>query len=317
MSSIIKRSASFDPYLLGVAAGAICACGYTGANICLRWVAVECDPIFVSFIKAIPIAFLSGVAVVWQMCFGRISISNRRWIVWLLLTGLMMQLAGNVAFQWALGQIGLALTVPLCMGMLLIGSALFGRVWLGERITSRSSWAILLLLAATTILSFSVSENAAFLRNLPASQMSVWFLACGIVAGCLSGLAFAIGGVAIRRALDDGIALVVPLSIISITGVVVLGVWSLFLGDSMARDVDWNDLSTMFLAGIFNAIAFYALGRALQLLPLLQANLMNVSQVMMCAVAGMVLFDEPLGFAQITGITLTVIGLLFIHRSEA
>jgi drug/metabolite transporter (DMT)-like permease len=47
---------------------------------------------------------------------------------------------------------------------------------------------------------------------------------------------------------------------------------------------------------------------------LVHANLLNASQVALGAMAGVVLFDEPRNAWLVTGIVLTVLGILFTGR---
>ena len=71
--------------------------------------------------------------------------------------GTFAQLGGNGCFQWSLGQVGLALTVPVCSGTMIIAAAILGRVWLKEGVTPRSAIAIVLLITAIAILSFGAT----------------------------------------------------------------------------------------------------------------------------------------------------------------
>ena len=90
----------------------------------------------------------------------------------------LTQLVGNVAFQWALGQIDLALTVPLSMGMLLIGSAVLARLGLAGPIPPRSAAAMLLLVCSITVLTWlptRVRQRFATSARLPSGGLAaVW-----------------------------------------------------------------------------------------------------------------------------------------------
>lgn len=151
-----------DPLLLGTLYGGASALGYTAANICLRQVALDADPVWVSCIKAVPVATVASCIVASGLWRGLTMFPPPRQIVLLLLSAVFMQLAGNVAFQWALGNIGLAVTVPLSFGCMLLGVAVLGRLWLLEPITPRSALAILVLLASITVLSFAANTGGEF-----------------------------------------------------------------------------------------------------------------------------------------------------------
>ena len=56
------------------------------------------------------------------------------------------QFGGNVMFQWSLGVIGIALTVPLCMGAIILCSALLGRIFVNESVTPGALVSMLILI---------------------------------------------------------------------------------------------------------------------------------------------------------------------------
>jgi multidrug transporter EmrE-like cation transporter len=72
----------------------------------------------------------------------------------------------------------------------------------------------------------------------------------------------------------------------------------------------------MFVSGSLNFTAFVALAASLKSLPVVAVNLINASQVAMAAVAGIVLFSEPLTMMLVGGIALTFValGILAGHR---
>ena len=222
---------------------------------------------------------------------GQQALPPRRVVPVLVAAGLFMQLAGNVSFQWALGEIGLAVTVPLVFGALIIGGAVCGRVVLSEGITSRSAVAMLLLIVAVTLLSVGAEQaNAAVALGGP-SQRIIVALACG--AACLAGLAYAVCNVVIRRVATGSAPLSGTLLILSTTGFISLGVLTFArIGPAGIAATTLEQWGVMIAAGVFNAVAFFSLGRALQIISIVHANTLNASQVAMCAVAGIVLFDE-------------------------
>src|SRR5690606_6164154 len=114
-----------DPHLFGVVCGLVAALGYTASNICLRSVA-HCDPIFVSFMKAIPTVVLIGPMLVWRMMKGQGILTSPSPLFWLLVAGLVGQLCGNVVFQWSLSIVGMGLTGALCFGTMISSAAVLG-----------------------------------------------------------------------------------------------------------------------------------------------------------------------------------------------
>ena len=71
----------------------------------------------------------------------------------------------------------------------------------------------------------------------------------------------------------------------------------------------------MLMAGVFNYIAFIALTKALEIATVFFVNALSTCQVMMAAVAGIVLFGEPATVELFIGIVLITIGLLSMRPS--
>ena len=299
-----------NPLLVGVAFGIVSALGYTAANICLREVAGRCDAVFVSFVRAIPIALGAAVFVAWNTAAGVRIVTSRGQLGRLVATALFMQFAGNVAFQWALGQIGLAITVPLMFGSLIIGSAILGRLFLAERLTARSSLSMFTLIAAIIVLGLASNQGGNSLGNDP--SLTPFLLVGAAAAACSAGLGYASGNVVMRQAMHQGMTLSATLMIVGITGVVSLGALSYCRSGYQFPQPARGDLLTILAAGVFNAVAFSALGRSLQLLPVLHVNILNASQVAMAAICGMIIFGEPSGLGQFLGIALTLTGLMLM-----
>ena len=92
---------------------------------------------------------------------------------------------------------------------------------------------------------------------------------------------------------------------------------TVFLGSAAVVRVGWQglaatapaDLGVMLLGGACNAVAFYALGLGLAKLPVVYVNVVNGSQAAIAAVAGVVLFAEPLSTELAVGVVLTVLGI--------
>jgi len=311
----LSRSIVNSPHRLGTALGALSALAYTAANICLRSVATECDPVWVSFVKVVPVAVASWGLTAWSAYRGAKVLPPRRILFALLTTGLIVQLAGNVAFQWSLGQVGLALAVPLCVGMVITGGACLGRILLSEPITRRSALAMLLLVVSVGVLSQGAGAAHRAMSHgsvdVPAT-LSV----LGIAAACVAGLAYSTSGVVIRR-VSQRVPVGTVLATISGTGVVVLGGLSLGrLGLEGLLATGSDEMARMLLAGVFNAIAFFALGKSLQLITLVEVNALESSQTALAASAGVILFGEPLSGALVLGAGLTVVGLMMIQRGR-
>ena len=301
--------------LLGSLCALVSAVLYTGANICLRGV-VHCDSFWVSCIKASPTAALAGLPLVWRIARGEQRWPTSRQVIGLIVTGLVGQIIGNVAFQHALGVVGIALSVPLCFGTLIVGGAVLGRVFLGEPITPQALVAMIVLAGAIAVLSSGAGPaEAAELPHEP-SPGHGWHLIGAVTAACASGLAYALLGVVLRQAVRET-GLMLTLFIVSVTGIVSLGLCTLarigIEGIVATSQADW---SLMIGAGLFNAVAFAILCQALQFAPVTHVNAFNSSQTAMAAVAGIWLFHEPITLSLGVGTAMTIGGLLLLERGR-
>src|SRR5206468_1583530 len=114
---------------------------------------------------------------------------------------LLGQIGGNISFQWALGQIGVALTVPLSLGGMILGAAILGRIFLYEPVTPKAALALAVLLAAICVLSVGAKQASISVADAP---VPLWRLVGGVAAACLSGIAYAILNVILRYCITRG-----------------------------------------------------------------------------------------------------------------
>lgn len=309
-----RRFSQLDPLLLGLTCGVVSAVVYTCANICLRRVA-HCDPYWVSCIKAVPTILLAGGMLLMELRRGERWTPRAKVIAGVVAAGLFAQLGGNVSFQWALGVVGLALTVPLTLGTILLAGAILGRVWLGEGITPRSALAMLLLIVSIAVLSLGSGDAYQSVASSTGHRQSPWLLTFGVLAALLSGVAYATLGAAIRRVARGVAPMSVTLLVVSLTGFLSLGPLSVGrLGIEGLLATSPADFSSMVWAGIFNAVAFFALSKSLQVLPVVHVNAITASQTAMAAIAGVLLYQEPTTWPLVAGVTLTVVGVLLVDR---
>lgn len=321
--------------LWGTVLGVISSLAYTGANVFLRQLAVTSDPAWTSCIKAIPTAVAAWGMIAWRAKRGKPALPPARLVPMLVLTGVFMQVGGNVSFQFALSVLGLAVTIPILFGMLIVGGALCGRILLGEGISSKALVSMGLLLAAVTILSLGagrdppqkisarpkVTTMAEALAE-SSTELDARQLATGIGAAILCGFAYALCNVMIRRTSQistsgQQVPLSATLMILSCCGVVSLGLISFFrIGTDGMFATTSGEFTSMLAAGVLNAVAFFALGRALEMIPIVEVNALNASQVAMAALVGVLFFSEPPTFTLVLGVTLTIVGLLIVDRRK-
>jgi len=309
-------ASKLNPILVGSGLALFSAALYTCTNICLREV-THSDPFLVSCIKALPTMLLASGMLGYDWLQGQSSWPGRRVVGLLAVTGLVAQVLGNVMFQHSLGVVGIALSVPLTFGTLILSGALLGRVWLNEPVTTRAAGAMTLLIASIVILSTGAHAAEEVVESEAASVRSDWHLVLGVGAACLSGVAYGLLGVVLRRVVPAKSPIGGTLFVVSGMGVASLGLWSLArLGLSGLVHTPAVDFNYMWWAGVFNAVAFVALIQALKLAPLVHVNAVNSSQTALAAVAGILIFGEPLTLTLAVGVAFTMAGLLLLDHGR-
>ena len=295
----------------GTAAGLTAAVGYTLANIALRAVSRH-DAVWISCVKSLPTLLLTA-PFAWGALRARPP--SRRALGWLLGASLAGHLVGNVAFQWSLGVIGIALSVPVTLGAIIVFGTAMGHWILGEPVTRRTQVAVGLLLAAIAVLSLGAEDALRSVRQ--ATDRSWWLVAAGMSAALASGAAYAGLGAAIRHVVQREISIAGTMFLVAATGTVSLGMASFVRPDwSHIRACSLQDYGVMVLAGLANAAAFLALTAAYKWTRMVYINALNASQAAMAAVAGIVLFREAPTAALWIGLALTVVGLGYLDRSS-
>ena len=298
-------------FWLGTFCGLLSAVVYTVANGFLRAV-TESDPIWVSAMKALSTA---ACLIPWLVFSVRRGEGLPPVKIWLMIAAasLVGQMGGNISFQFALGQVGLALTVPLSLGGMIVGATFLSRLFLGERISVIAGLAVSVLLASIAVLSLGAEEARA--QVLQQAAANPWQLTIGVVLACFSGLAYSVLNVVIRHAVQRGATLPATLVTVSITGLISLSILAQQrIGLAGMLDTSHRDLATMLAAGMCNAVAFVALTRSLQLTSVVYANALNAAQAALAALAGVLVFHEPASAALTAGVGLTILGLAILTR---
>ncbi|OHB79102.1 MAG: hypothetical protein A2W31_17740 [Planctomycetes bacterium RBG_16_64_10] len=307
-----RRPQRFDSTLVATYCGLFSALGYTAANICLRAL-TDCDAVWVSCVKAFPTVVLVAPWLCLRAARNQCLIPCWHVLGILVVAALVGQLGGNVLFQWSLGVVGIAMSVPLCLGSMILASVVVGRSFLGEVITRRMVVATVILLLAIAILSLgAVAANRSFGLPGPRAGHLVWVI-IGVAAACFSGITYCLLGTVIRWSSNRGTPVSTILAVTCLVGMVSLGALSAVrIGPLGMVRTNRLDLVVMLLAGLCNAAAFLALTLALQLAGLVYVNALNASQTALAAVAGVVVFGEAVTPWLVLGVLLTAGGLLLM-----
>jgi drug/metabolite transporter (DMT)-like permease len=298
--------------------GAVCcliaALSYTTANICMRQLTtLQCDPLWTIFGRELVTAALVGPWIAYRILRGRPTMPRGRTLRYLLVGGVVIQVVGNVGVQWALGVVGLAVTIPAVFAVSITSGAAMGHAALGERVSIRSAAAIALLLVSLGLLGVgaeAVGQAIAGAGKVGPMVVAAAVAAAGLAGGVYSALNIVIRHSVTRSTLPCAVAFLIPL-----TGVVTMGPIALMQsGVPTLPGLSCQELLLMAAAGVFNLIGFLGLIYGLQRTTVVYANAVNASQVAMAAVAGMALFAEPPNPWLLLGVGLTIVGIVWIDR---
>ncbi|EMI44272.1 DMT family transporter [Rhodopirellula sp. SWK7] len=301
---------------LGVVCGLISAVFYTLANISLRQ-SVAADPFLVAAFKAIPTVICLTPFLVALKMGGQPIAKSGHLVPRFILISLLGQVGGNASFQVALGMIGLAAAVPITLGALLIGSAIVGRVLLGETVRRRTAIAMAILMVAVVILSQAGHPDpdaSSLVASERADSLAVqrWV---GAAFAVFSGLCFAVFSSTMRFNMQKGMQAATAMWISGTVGSLALfAMVALRGGFADIAELPASLWWSMGAAGVFNFLAFIAITTAMKVLPIVAVHLLNASQVAMAAAAGVILFAEPVTATLLIGIALTMVGLLVLAR---
>ena len=284
--------------------------------------AAGCDAFWAVFNRELVTPIFIGGWLLWQAVRGRRVLPGGGDLLVLILVGLLIQLVGNVCAQWSLGVVGLAVTIPAMFGAMIAGGAAIGRFWLKERVSARSMTAITLLVGSLAMLGVGaeVAMHPAVATDDTAvgdAAHSSFIIALAVAASISAGAVYALLSAAIRRSVTRTTTPTAAALLVTLMGVVSLGPICLHrLGLSGMLATPPSQFGLMFAAGTFNLFAFLALIHGLKRTTVVHANAVNASQVAMAAVAGIVLFAEPITVWLLLGVCLTIFGIVWIDRPE-
>ncbi len=272
---------------------------------------LNADPFWAICCREAVTTSLAGLWLVYRRSLGLPTLPPRPTLIRILLIAVLVEVVANVCQQWSLGVLGLAVLVPTVFGSMIISGAVLGRVWLGERVSLRTTFAIVVLIGSLSLLSLGAQGVAS--PGSEAVRPATILLAIGLI--CFAGVVFATMTAVIRHsvtgpALPAAVAFLVPLM-----GVVGLGpICIARLGAVGLWNTPPDQLLFMAVAGVCNLIGFVALIHGLQRTTVVHANVLNASQVAMAAIAGVFLFQESPNPSLVIGVVLSIAGILGVDR---
>lgn len=314
--------------LWGLSLCVLAALGYSAVNACLRELTIDCNRVWVIFIKELVTVVVIGPWLAWHAWHGRRLLPGGYVLLALALAGLLTQLGANLPILWAFSIIGLAVALPVMSGTNLVATAVLGRVFLSERVSRQTVLAIGLLIVSVAFLGVAAPEaskairagaessSEASIEATEAKAITHWKSASlAVGAACMAGIVYAILVVVIRRNVTGDTPTTAVVFIITLMGAISLGPWlAVHEGLDTLTEIPLPKLGLMLFAGLLNLLAFLAITNGLQFTRAAHANMIMTSQVAIGATIGMTFFAEPASVWMFLGVGLTIGGMILIGR---
>ena len=316
--------------------GLLAASSYSIANLALRGLSKTDSgagwDMWVAGTKALPTLVVAVSLLLARRLRGQSSFTAWEFVWPIALAALFNQLGGNFGFQVSLRAIGLAIAVPICFASIICSGAVVGRLVLNDPVSIRTGISMGLMVASIVFLSAAAKSRTGDNSEEPEATVSNTALTpavgtespfrpaplgvpAGVAMSILSGLCYGVTGVFIRKAVRSQMPVEATLFIFSAAGLLVLCPLSLLLMPVQAiADSSCAEWFTIAIAGIFNALGFFAITHAMRHMTISRANVINASQNAMCAVGAVIVFEESLAITGLAGIGLTIAGLLVLDR---
>lgn len=297
--------------LFGMACGLLAALCYGSSNVCQRFIAAERADvswaIFVCMFKLLPLLMMGIAGMLWAKSQGRPIKTTRRIMITMFFAGLVMQWPGNILIQLGMSYCGLAVSVPLCFAFILISGSLFGKWILGEGISKRSILSQGVLVIATGLLAIGAPQAV----DSVAGTTSTASIAFGITVTIISGIAFGYVAVPMREAVKDNGSVSASMAMMAAAGVLSCAVVSCFTMTPQAlADISSISWSAILGQGVLTGVAYIFISLAFANLSVIQANVVNASQIALAALGGVLVFHEPATIWLQLGTVLNILGLV-------
>jgi drug/metabolite transporter (DMT)-like permease len=246
--------------------------------------------------------------VIWSLVNRTMPKMSVPLIILTLVNGVLMQYGGDINYQLALTRVGLATAVPVNFCCLIISGALLSRVCLGESLTFRSMMSQAVLMGAISLIGLSRGTQAG-----AASEFSPWV---GIFYACCSGTCYGIGGVLLRY-ISQRQPILLTMALITLPGTPIFGIYGFtHLGVETLTNIPLSFHLALVGSALLNTMGFFLVLRAVRGLPIVLLNSISSSQIMLSALAGVMIFSESMSIYLCVGIGLTILGLLITDRGR-
>ncbi|MDR0870588.1 MAG: DMT family transporter [Planctomycetaceae bacterium] len=284
---------------------------------------------------------------------GRYRCVSRKLIFYGFIASILCELIGARLHVLGFAVIGLVVAVPIVQSSTLLGTAVLGKMFLGDPLSRNRKIAISILIVAIMLLSIGKSQSSSREPETVVSAFSGGYCLLVAFGSFIAGTAYAAYIVMMRYVVlrdwdnnnsiwlsfqfshwagkeekrEKGEAgtgnnytafpITLMMSIVLATGVLVFGS-CLFREHGAAGFYNVPDKAwyIVLLSGLTNLIGFFFQVHGLRMTTAVQASLISVSQMLVLSVIGFYFFNETINAAVLLGLFLTAAGIMMSAKPE-
>jgi drug/metabolite transporter (DMT)-like permease len=287
----------------------IAAFSFAMTNVVLKWALTTIPPVFGAVFNIIPIWVITiGVVLKTGQCKklkpNTQAFIGKKAMIYSVSLGIMFYVVGNLALFQAIKIGGVVLSTPI-MGTQVVWAALFGYIFLKERINFPMALGMAISILGIILLTLGKQNNQILLRG--------WYLA--VILATLAAICYSLGGALQRNLLvnynmDKWLMLAVSITV----GLIILHITLLFQSKlNYYTNLKIIDIGKLLLAGLFSASAVTSLTIAMSKAEVAVVIAINSSQTALAPIIAFILLKEQISFVMILGIFIALGGIWLIQ----
>lgn len=288
----------------------VSAMGYALTNIFSRIASLTIDPLVAPIFRAVPTLLIGWAHVIrFRAGWSRLQPASSSFVGWrvvlVMLLGGTMNIIGTVSFFAALKAGGVVVTAPILATSILWG-ALIAAIFLKEPLTRNMIGGIIIAVSGIALLGYGGSID----NQVPPEALTA------IPLALVTALSWASSGNCTRYALTHGADKYLAVAFAQTWGCTLLTIVILVSGRTSLWTTDFNTIGTLLLAGLLSALALYAAAQAYSLARVVTVTTINGANPAISTILAVVLLGEEINLLMVVGITLTMIGVIYVQLTK-
>lgn len=283
---------------------------YTVSNACMRHLAGQGADVHLSIAIRESVAFYFALPLfLWLAFTGRTKWPSPKVFLTFFGIALAVQMVGNVLFLQAFAVIGMAVSVAGNWMGVLLGTPVVAYLMLRERISLRIGISLAIILVALAALTVGIQTRE--MSGADFSQNLQWLSIRMLLLTVMVGLINAVSCTYIRYMANLGYSPLLTVTMLPGVGFIFLSLYDFSQHGTAtyAAFTGWQYFWA-YTAGVANLLAFVALTLALKHLSVVKVSILNISQLALAPLAGLIIFHENMNTGILLGICLTIFGIV-------